>query len=125
MSRSQIRDEAIEHRLREALAARADIVGLGHLRPARLPARPRPWSLPLRRAAIVMLGLAAAAACAFFAVTNGTSDSPIRPASTPSHSVNPPTSPAPPSPARPVSPPTGAYTEEAPDPASPAAATGQ
>jgi len=125
MSRSQIRHEAIEDRLREALAARANTVDLGHLRPARLPARPRRWSLPLRRTAIVLLGLAAAAACALFAVTNGSSDSPVRPAGTPPHSVNPPTSPAPASPARPVLPPTGATTGEARDPASPATTTGQ
>ncbi|GGX03371.1 hypothetical protein GCM10010383_37070 [Streptomyces lomondensis] len=125
MSRSRTHHEAIEQRLREALAARADTVDSGQLRPALLPAAPSRWSLPLRRTALVLLGLAAAAACALFAVTNSTSDSPARPAGTPPHSVNPPTSPAPASPASQAPPSRGAIPERGPAPASPAATAGR
>ncbi|WP_053846517.1 hypothetical protein [Streptomyces sp. NRRL B-24085] len=124
MSGNQIDHDSIEDRLREALAARADTVELGHLRPARLPATPPRWRLPLRRTAIVLLGVAAAAACALFAVTNGSSDRPVRPGVTPPHSVSPSTSPAPASPAKSVPPPPGTTSGEAPDPASPAIPTG-
>jgi len=124
MSGGRIRHEAIEDRLREALAARAHTVEPGHLRPARPPATPTRWRLPLRRTAIVLLGLAAAVAFALFTVTNDSPDSPVRPAVTPSHSASPSPSPAPASPARSVPPPTGTSSGEAPDPASPAVPTG-
>jgi hypothetical protein len=99
MSRSLNHHEAIEQRLRDALEAQANSTGLEHLRPAALPTRPR-WSLlPSRRTVIVLFGLAAAAACALLAITYSNSESPIRPAGTPSHSPSPSTYPAPASPA--------------------------
>lgn len=125
MSDSRIRHEAIEQRLREALAARADTVEAGHLRPARLPTTPRLRHPPLRRTAVVLLGLAAVIACVLFAVANRTSHNPVPPAGTPPHSVNPPATPAPASPADPVQPPEGADPGQGPDPASPATTTGR
>ncbi|MFJ6392512.1 hypothetical protein ACIQJT_33485 [Streptomyces sp. NPDC091972] len=124
MSGSQIDHEAIEDRLREALTARAHTIDLGRLRPARLPAGSTRWRPPLRRTAVALLGLAAVAACAVFAVTNDSSDSPVRPAVTPPHSVSPSTFPAPASPAGSAPPPPGTTSGDAPDPASPAVTTG-
>ncbi|MDT0570502.1 hypothetical protein RM704_24055 [Streptomyces sp. DSM 3412] len=98
MSRSQIQHAEVEQRLREALGARADSVESPHLRPAALPTRSRRSFLPPRRAVIVLFGLVAAAACALLAVTDSDSDSPVRPADIPSHSVSPSTSQAPASP---------------------------
>ncbi|MFF7949484.1 hypothetical protein [Streptomyces griseorubiginosus] len=101
MSRGQIRHDAIEQRLRDALEARADSVDVKDLRPAALPAR-RSWSfLPSRRTVTVLLGLAAAAACVLLFVRYGISDGPAHPAGTPSHA---PTSPAPQAPASPAIP---------------------
>ncbi|GAB2581093.1 hypothetical protein GCM10027168_12210 [Streptomyces capparidis] len=122
MSRGRNRHEEIERRLREALEARAGGVDRQHLRPAALPTGSgRSFPAP-RRTVVALFGLAAAAACVLLAVTDGGSDSPVRPAVSPSHSTSPPTSPAPASPAVPVPPPGGAATAGAPDPASPAGA---
>ncbi|MBQ1092793.1 hypothetical protein [Streptomyces sp. B93] len=99
-----------ERRLREALAARADTLTPEHLRPAAVPA-PSRRLLP-RRTAVALLGLAAVAGCALFVLTNSASDSPVRPADSPSPSVSRPAFPAPASP------------EGEPDPASPVTTTG-
>ncbi|OUD05083.1 hypothetical protein CA983_00765 [Streptomyces swartbergensis] len=119
MSLGEIRHETLEQRLRDALEARANTAGPEHLRPAVLPTVPRRPLLPPRRAVIVLLGLAAAAAFALLFLTNSTPDSPVRPADRPTHSVNPPASQLPASPAAtPLPPPRGAAPEEGPDPAS-------
>ncbi len=109
MSRGQIRHEAIEQRLRDALEARADSVDVKDLRPDALPARPR-WSfLPSRRTVTVLLGLAAAAACVLLFVRYGMSDSLGHPADTPSHAPSPPAPQVPASPAVTTTPPQGGH----------------
>jgi hypothetical protein len=118
MRRSQLHHAEIEQRLRDALEAQANSADLQHLRPAALPTRSRRSLLPPRRIVIVLSGLAAVAACALLAVTDSNSDSPVRPADTPSHSVSPSTSQAPASPAIQVPPSREAATAGTPDPAS-------
>ncbi|GAP46007.1 levansucrase [Streptomyces azureus] len=119
MSRGEIRHEALEQRLRDALEARANSAGLEHLRPAALPTVTRRPLLPPRRAVIVLFGLAAAAAFALLFLTNSTPDRPVGPAVRPTRSVSPPASQVPASPATPSPSHRGAAaTEEGPDPAS-------
>ncbi|WP_333776364.1 hypothetical protein [Streptomyces sp. IBSBF 3136] len=100
----------VEERLRAALAARALSVGPADLRPLRPPSatgRPRP--AVLRRTAVGLLALAAAAALVFLAVRGGP-DRPAEPAHRPRPTTGTPTtgnpttgSPSPvPSPARPT-----------------------
>jgi hypothetical protein len=101
MGRGEIRHEALEQRLRDALEARAGTVGSGHLRPAVLPAMPRRPLLAARRAVIVLFGLAAAAALVLLFLTDSAPDAPVRPADRPTPSVSPPASQVPASPATP------------------------
>ncbi|MFI2759051.1 hypothetical protein ACH5A3_09280 [Streptomyces echinatus] len=76
----------VEERLRAALAARAHSVGPADLRPLRPPSRPaRIRSVPVRRAVVGVLALAAVAALVFFALRGGES----RPAG-PARSPHPP-----------------------------------
>ncbi|MET8583707.1 hypothetical protein ABZX39_22975 [Streptomyces collinus] len=101
MSTSGTGTTAVEERLRAALAARAQSVGPADLRPLRPPAATaRPRRAVLRRTAVGLLALAAAAALVFLAVRGG----PDRPAE-PAHRPRPPATGTPtpvPSPVRPT-----------------------
>ncbi|MEU3825708.1 hypothetical protein AB0F36_10325 [Streptomyces sp. NPDC029080] len=73
----------VEQRLRAALAARADAVGPADLRPLRPPAgRRSSRGMPVRRAVVGLLVLAAVAALVFF-TTRGTHPRPAEPARSP------------------------------------------
>jgi hypothetical protein len=105
MSRSQIRHEPIEQRLRDALEARANAVDLHDLRPAALPTAPG-WSiLPAPRTIVALFGLAAAVAAVLLVLAVRHPDTSVHPARTPSTSRSPsPVASSSADPASPVSP---------------------
>ncbi|MEU8970478.1 hypothetical protein AB0D11_14550 [Streptomyces monashensis] len=85
----------VEERLRAALAARAHSVGPADLGPLPAPTvTARPRRVPLHRAALGMLALAAVAALVFFAVRGGP-PRPAEPARPPHPTVEAPSSAAP------------------------------
>ncbi|MEU5346893.1 MULTISPECIES: hypothetical protein [unclassified Streptomyces] len=110
MSRGQLHDEAVEQRLRDALEARANSVDLESLRPGVPPTKSSRSFLPSRRTVVVLLGLAAAVASVLLAVHERDSNTPVRPADTPSISPSPSTRQPGPTPSAVVSPAPGAVT---------------
>lgn len=98
MSNPLLPDDLLEQRLRAALNAKASSVGPLDLRPSELPSG-RSWrSLPVRRAALGLFGLAAAVACVLLVLgTRHDATTPVGPTHTPSVSrpATPSISPAP------------------------------
>ncbi|GHE06586.1 hypothetical protein [Streptomyces alanosinicus] len=101
-----IEEALLEERLRAALAARAQSVGPGDLRPLRPPTDAvRPRRLVLRRVVVGVLALAAMAALVFFSVRGGAPSRPAEPARPPRPATGTPSpvpSPVPPTTAQPT-----------------------